>query len=91
MTDVEIRQVIADALSYASVPHFDRSAAAVGFVAGTSDIKMDELEIDSLAAMELCIAIETSTGVSIVPDDLSECGSLGKLSERVSELLKAGV
>lgn len=90
MTDLEIRQVIAEALSYASVPQFDGSPAAAAFMAGISDIKLADLEIDSLAAMELCIAIESSVGVSVVPADLVEIGSLGKLSAKVRATLEAG-
>jgi acyl carrier protein len=83
MTESEIREVIADALDYAAVPQFRGSDARAQFVAGARDIAFDELEIDSLAAMELCIALETNSGVSILPAELPEFGTLGALVKRV--------
>lgn len=77
MNDQKIREVIADAFVYASVPRFAGSPEATAFVAGTSDIPMDRFEIDSLALMELCIAIELNLGVEIVPSDLADITSLG--------------
>ena len=89
MTELEIRGVIADALDYASVPRFRGSEAREQFVSGGRDISFDELEIDSLAAMELCIALETNAGVSILPAELPEFGSLGALVKRVESMLAA--
>jgi acyl carrier protein len=89
VTELEIREVIADALDYAAVPRFRGSEARAAFVAGTSDISMNDLEIDSLAAMELCIALETNSGVSILPDELPGFGSLGALAKRVESGLAA--
>ena len=89
MTEQDIREVIADALDYASVPRFRGSALREQFVSGTGDVSFDALEIDSLAAMELCIAIETSAGVSILPAELPEFGSLGALVKRVESALAA--
>ena len=89
MTEPEIREIIADALDYAAVPRFRRSEARAQFVAGVRDISLDELEIDSLAAMELCIALETSSGVSILPDELPGFGSLGAIAKRVETALAA--
>lgn len=87
MTEADIRQVIADALVYAAVPRFRDSAEQADFVAGKRDIQLADLEIDSLAAMELCIAIETNSGVSIVPGELAEVGTLGALAKRVERAL----
>lgn len=89
MTELEIREIIADALDYASVPRFRGSVARAEFVAGTRDISFDELEVDSLAAMELCIALETNSGISILPDELAGFGSLGALAKRVESGLAA--
>lgn len=89
MTELEIREIIADALDYAAVPRFRGSEARAQFVVGARDISLDELEIDSLAAMELCIALETSSGVSILPDELPGFGSLGAIAKRVETSLAA--
>lgn len=89
MTENQIREIVADALDYAAVPQFRGSELRAQFVAGSQDIAFDELEIDSLAAMELCIAIETNSGVSILPAELAEFGSLGALVKRVEAALAA--
>lgn len=85
MTDDEIRKVIADALVYAAVPGFRGSPRQQDFVAGGTDIQLVDLDIDSLAAMELCIAIESNVGASILPQDLAKIGSLNKLVQRIRE------
>ena len=83
MTASELRNVIADALVYASVPGFAGSLAEGAFRTATSDVLMTELEIDSLAAMELCIAIELNTDISLAPTDIAALPSLGALLERL--------
>lgn len=85
MTDDEIRKVIADALVYAAVPGFRGSQRERDFVEGRADIRLADLDIDSLAAMELCIAIETNVGASILPQDLAKIGSLDSLVTKVRE------
>jgi acyl carrier protein len=77
LTEAEIRQVISDALSYASVPLYTGSSEEADFVAGRRDIRMDQFDIDSLAAMELCIAIEANLGVEIAPAELEKITTLG--------------
>lgn len=88
MNDQDIRQLVADALRYASVPGFDRSDRKEAFLAG-EDVAFTELEIDSLAAMELCIAIEASLDVTVLPAELPELGSLNALLARIAELRRA--
>lgn len=90
MTEAEIRQVIADALVYASVPYLRGSNLATQFVSGETDVKMQQLEMDSLAAMELCIAIEVNIGVSIIPSELSDLDALSGLSAMIRERLAEG-
>ncbi|MDB5539358.1 MAG: hypothetical protein JWQ89_1085 [Devosia sp.] len=87
MTNEDIRQVIADALGYASVPRFRGSSREAAFLSGAEDVPLATLEIDSLAAMELCIAIETIVGVSILPQQLAEIGSLNALVTTISGAL----
>lgn len=90
MTEAEIRQVIADALVYAAVPLFADSADQADFVAGTRDVRLDAFEIDSLATMEMCIAIELNLGVEIVPGDLTEVETLGAIVALAQERANAG-
>lgn len=85
MTNSEIRHLLSEALEYASVPGFADSPRQTAFCEG-ADVRMDELQIDSLASMELCIAIETNLDVTILPADLAEIGSLGALVEHIERL-----
>ncbi len=83
MTAAELRDVIADALVYAAVPGFVGSSAEAEFRNGSRDVPMAELEIDSLAAMELCIAIELNTDISLTPADVVAMPSLNALVQRL--------
>lgn len=85
MTDQEVRIMIAEALEYASVIAMRHKELTPVFMEGRVDISMDDLEMDSLAAMELCIAIEANTGMSIVPEDLVRLGTLNRLVDAVRE------
>lgn len=79
MTDEDIRRVIAEALDYAAVFQFRRSGIQAAFIAGEADMSIEALALDSLSEMELCIAIEVNTGISILPQDLRGVGSLSDL------------
>lgn len=79
MTDDEIRATILEALSYASVFALRDTDVSDGFLAGTQDITFTDLQMDSLATMELCIALEVHAGVTILPDELRQIGSLERL------------
>jgi acyl carrier protein len=50
------------------------------FIDGRFDLNLGQLEVDSLAAMEICIAIEANWGVAIVPEDLNKIGSIQALA-----------
>ncbi|WP_055049358.1 acyl carrier protein [Devosia sp. A16] len=79
MTEREIRQMLVDAMLGASVFGLRDNGWTDEFVAGTRDVAMGDLEMDSLGAMELCIAVEVNTGVEIVPDQLATMPTLGTL------------
>jgi acyl carrier protein len=46
------------------------SSNAEEFVEGTQQIKLKELDIDSLSAMEICIRLENTFQLSIAPETL---------------------
>jgi hypothetical protein len=76
----EVRQFIVGALKQANVLGLrpqDRDA----FLAGKGDVDFSQLEMDSLARMELCICIEVGTGVEITPDQLDDIKSLAGLAK----------
>jgi acyl carrier protein len=83
MTDHEIRNIIAQELEYACLTVMRDKKLTPIFLEGRHDISLGELEMDSLAEMELCIAIEINTGVSIVPNDLQSIGTLNRLVDVV--------
>ncbi len=89
MTDDELRSTLADALVYAAVPGFRDSGAEEAFRAGDGQFAIANLEIDSLAWMELCIAIEINTGVTVTPADLAALPTLGDLVAKVRGLMDA--
>jgi hypothetical protein len=79
MTEPEIRKMLVDAMLSASVFGVRDNGWTDAFLAGTRDIALGELEMDSLGAMELCIAVEVNTGVEIVPDELASMATLETL------------
>lgn len=79
MTEQQVRAVVVEALEYSNVIALRNKQLADGFLAGSDDVPIGLLEMDSLAEMEVCIAIEVHTGVSIVPEQLRRAGSLGRL------------
>jgi len=80
MTDQQVREMLVEALEYASVIALRDKNLGAGFLAGTSEVRIDALDMDSLAEMELCIAIEVNAGVSIVPERLRRIGTLDRLA-----------
>lgn len=79
MTDGEIKNFLVDALNSANVIGILDDKRIPGFLDGHEDIPFSELDIDSLAKMELCISIEVFTGVSISPDELVYFKTMSKL------------
>ncbi|HWH73587.1 MAG TPA: hypothetical protein VNV16_04930 [Methylibium sp.] len=80
MTEQQVRTMLVEALDAANVFAMREKQLAEGFLAGIAEVPLDTLEMDSLAEMELCIAIEIHAGVSVVPDQLRQIGSLQRLA-----------
>ena len=87
MTELEIRAMLVDALDSAAILAPEDENLKSVFLSGCRDISLQELELDSLAGMELCIAIEVITGVSVVPGELAGIGTMDRLVKHVQELL----
>jgi hypothetical protein len=79
MTEFEIRTMLAEACVSSGIYTLRDNGWTEAFVAGSRDIAFSEIEMDSLATMELCIAIEINTGAVILPEDLQHLASLGDL------------
>ena len=50
-----------------------------------TDVLFHELGLDSLAAIECCMALEESVGLEIDPADLATHGSINKLAGYIAE------
>lgn len=85
MTDADIRQMISAGLEQGSCFALRNNGWKEEFLAGRRDVAFADLDIDSLAIMELCIAIEVESGVSILPDEIVKCETLGAVVERVQD------
>lgn len=78
-----IRQAIVDGLEAGGVGLIGEKRTRDAFLAGGADLTQAELGMDSLARMELCIAIELSTGISLVPEELGRYRTLGELAREI--------
>lgn len=87
MTEHEIRTVIIEAMDYANVIGRSNQSMITLFLEEGEDIAFNQLSMDSLATMELCIALEVNAGVSIVPDDLQKVVTLNCLVKSVQDKL----
>ena len=83
MSEAEIRTMLVAALASASVFTLRDNGWTEAFLDGTRDVALADMEMDSLAVMELCIAVEVSADVSIVPDELEQIATLGGLVEAI--------
>ena len=84
---MERRVWLAERLEECSIFALRNRGLTESFTSGAIDYPLDELEMDSLAEMELCIAIEVGTGVSLVPEDLRAYGTVGRLAAALEERL----
>ena len=89
MNEREIRLILADGLEAGAVHQVSNVSIREAFLAGTRDLTFEELEMDSLAKMELCIAIEVGTGVSLAPEELGRFAAIGEIVAMLRERLHA--
>jgi acyl carrier protein len=82
METSRIRQAVLEALR-ASVPGAFDAATGRSFLAGELDVDLSRLDMDSLARMEFCIAIELSTGVTLLPAQLAELATTDAILQRI--------
>jgi len=85
MKETEIRRSLAEVFRDASVFFLRDENAEEEFIGDRYDVNLGRLDIDSLAAMEICIALEINWGIALVPEDLQRVGSLQALVRAVIE------
>lgn len=84
MNTQEAREHIIDAFEAANVS-YSRGTDYRDDIESGMDITLDAFNIDSLALMEICIAIEVNVGTTITPDELSSMQYLNELVLMVAE------
>ena len=89
MNEREIRLILADGLEAGAVHQVNNVSIREAFLAGTRDLTFAELDMDSLAKMVLCIAIEDGTGVSLAPEELARFAAIGEIVTMLRERLHA--
>jgi hypothetical protein len=75
-----------EALKVAAPARFDNGLRRA-FLSGGANIALDRLDMDSLADMEFCIAIELSTGVTLLPAQLAGLASTDAVEECIRRML----
>ncbi|MFO1284806.1 MAG: acyl carrier protein [Burkholderiales bacterium] len=75
-----IREVLIAGLEAGAVPGVNRIAVREAFLSGVDDLSFAEYPLDSLAQVELCIAIEAGLRVVLSPEDLRAYPSAGDLA-----------
>jgi hypothetical protein len=88
MTEEHILKEIVSAFESANVFALRDQGVRDRLLGGSPDFDLSDLDLDSLAAMEFCIAMEVNTGVSIVPNDLARIHTLGALVRELQVLVE---
>jgi hypothetical protein len=80
------RQAVFEALKVA-VPHTFGDELRRSFLADGLNLNLADLDMDSLGQMEFCIAVELSTGVTLLPSQIAELSSTDAIERRIRETL----
>jgi acyl carrier protein len=83
-----LREHLFEALETAGVSDRLGEARRSAFVEDAVSLKLSELDMDSLARMEFCIAIELSLGVTLLPAQLEELDTTDAIERFISAALK---
>lgn len=84
----DVRCRLADLLRLSGIFTLQEAGICDDFIQGNCDVLVTDLDMDSLAAMELCIFLEEQMGLSLSPDQLMTRTSLEEL---VTEIASIGV
>jgi acyl carrier protein len=83
----QLRTRLLDALKAAATLDGLDEAARLAFVERGEPFSLSRLDMDSLARMEFCIAVELSLGVTLLPRQLLELDSIDAIERFVAERL----
>ncbi len=76
----QAREILTRILRDASVFYLRNKELETAFIEGHYDASFNEVEIDSLAIMEICLSLEVGWGSELVPDDILSVETIGKLA-----------
>jgi acyl carrier protein len=88
MDERDIRLAIVNGLHQAVAILFNDAEISEEFIAGKADMRIEDMQMDSLSIMELCISIELDTGVSILPEEMVQIESLEALVRVIGDKLQ---
>jgi len=80
------RQAVFEALKVAAPGTFSDELRR-SFLEDGLSIQLADLQMDSLAEMEFCIAIELSSGVTLVPSELAGLSTTDAVEARIRQAL----
>lgn len=80
MTNIEVRKIVVESLEYAGVLGVcNNPVLKAKLLEEENEITMQELDLDSLSKMELCIALEVNHAIEIVPEELDQFTTFNSL------------
>jgi len=82
----EQRAALVTLFDMSGVYAFKESELDEPFLAGVGNPSLEELNIDSLSAIELCVAIEKDYGTTIAPTELGAFETVEDLGKRIFDL-----
>ncbi len=82
------RLAVFEALKAAAPPGFTDEMRS-SFLAEGSNLDLAQLGIDSLGAMEFCIAVELDTGITLLPAQLAELACTDAIEAHIHRQLSA--
>lgn len=85
MTKEEARSIVLEAARVANASGISDPPQSAKFLTGETDFGIDDLELDSLGVMEMCIALELETGIPLDPEDLRSIDTLQQLANLICE------
>ncbi len=80
----QYRSKVVQAIEASGIPAA-RLSCVKDYRAGGADVRLDEMEIDSLAFMELCIWWELDYEVSLAPEQVRGAGSLDGIARLLEQ------
>ena len=84
MLEPAVRALLVGGMEAGAVGAIQNARTRAAWLEGSEDLPIARLDMDSLARMELCIAIELGTGIALSPSDLDGYASLGELARDIA-------